>query len=167
MRFDGETQQKVNQENRPPGIVRFWLTIMGVLAVDQFSKYLVMDRLMLGESRPLIEQVFYLTYVHNPGAAFGILAGKAWFFLMCAALVIIVMTVYNAYYHPPGVAQLAMGLIVGGAIGNFIDRIRFNAVIDFFDLYWWPVFNVADMAIVSGGILLVFYLIIIDKSGVS
>ena len=139
--------------------MRFWLTSIGVLLLDQFSKYWVMTHFLPGESRVLIDHILNLTYVNNPGAAFGILAGKSWFFLICAALVVIIFSLYNHRYSPPALVQFFMGLMVGGAIGNFIDRWRFNAVVDFLDLGWWPVFNFADTAIVCGGLLLMLYLL--------
>lgn len=144
--------------------MKFWLTSLGVLLLDQFSKYWIMTNFSLGESRVLINHILNLTYVNNPGAAFGILAGKSWFFLICAALVVIIFSLYNHRFSPPGLVQFIMGLMVGGALGNFIDRWRFNAVVDFLDLGWWPVFNFADTAIVCGGLLLMLYLLFNNRS---
>lgn len=139
--------------------MRFWFTILTILIVDQISKWWVMGHFAVNNSRPLVDGLLWLTYVHNRGAAFGILWGKGWFFLLCAVLVIGGMMYFQIRYRPVPRFQFYLGLVAGGALGNLIDRMRFNYVIDFFDLRWWPVFNVADMAIVCGGILLVLYLI--------
>lgn len=145
--------------------MKFWLSAITVLMLDQLSKLWVMKSFLVGESRPLIDHVLYLTYVHNPGAAFGMMAGRSWLFLICALLVMGVMVFYNIRYDSPVIIKIAMGLIVGGSMGNFIDRIVFNSVRDFFDLGWWPVFNIADMGIVCGGILLMACIIIKEKNG--
>lgn len=144
--------------------MKFWFSAVSILIIDQLTKIWVMNSFIIGQSKPLIDNVFWLTYVLNPGAAFGMMAGKSWLFLLCAGLVVAVMIIYNAKYKLPQIAQISMGLIVGGSIGNFIDRIQFNAVRDFFDLGWWPVFNVADMGIVGGGILLMIYVLMMDKN---
>lgn len=144
--------------------MKFWLSIIMVLGLDQLSKLWVMNSLFVGESRPLIDHVLFLTYVHNPGAAFGMMAGRSWLFLICAGLVMAVMIFYNIRYNLSGIVKIAMGLIVGGSMGNFIDRVVFNSVRDFLDLGWWPVFNIADMGIVCGGILLMGYIIINEKN---
>jgi len=147
------------EENGHGGLnLRFWLTILSILVLDRLTKWWVMNNFLPGQSQPLVDDLLWLTYVQNHGAAFGILAGKGWFFSLAAVVIIVGMAVYIFHYKPGGCLQLYMGFIAGGALGNLIDRIRFHHVIDFLDLGWWPVFNVADMAIVSGGILLVLYL---------
>ncbi len=110
-----------------------------------------------------MNKVLWLTYVQNQGAAFGILQGHSWLFFICAILVIVILVVINSKQHLPATMQLIFGLIMAGAIGNLLDRLRLNYVVDFFDLGWWPVFNVADMAIVCGGILLVLKLLWDEK----
>jgi signal peptidase II len=88
--------------------------------------------------------------------------GQYWFFIIMAILVVIAMIIYNVKYSPAPWLQYATGLIVGGTIGNVIDRWFFGAVRDFFSIGWWPVFNVADMAIVSGGCLVMLYILLHD-----
>lgn len=143
--------------------MRFWLSILAILGIDQLTKWLIVTNLQVGESHPFIGQWLKLTYVQNRGAAFGMLQGYSWFFLMAAGLVVVAFIVYNARYKVPDPLRWWMGLVVAGAVGNFIDRFRFGYVIDFFDLGWWPVFNMADAAIVTGGILLVVYLLFVMK----
>lgn len=137
--------------------MRFWISMLLVVIIDQISKWLVISNMEFGNSIPLIKGIISLTYVQNQGAAFGLFAGNTWIFIVSAVLAVLVISVYN-YRNPlPYNIQIILGLITGGAIGNLIDRFRYQYVIDFFDLGWWPVFNVADMAIVCGGILLIIY----------
>lgn len=143
--------------------MRFWLSIIAILGIDQFTKWLIMATMQVGESQPFIGQWLKLTYVQNRGAAFGMLQGYQWFFLIAAGLVIAAFIFYNVRYQVPGPLRWWMGLAAAGAVGNFIDRFRFGHVIDFFDLGWWPVFNVADAAISIGGIMLVIYLLFVMK----
>lgn len=119
----------------------------------------------VGDSHPLLGQWLYLTYIQNRGAAFGILPGQSWFFLAAAALVILGLIIYNHRYRVEKPVQIWTGLIVAGAAGNFIDRLRFQYVIDFLDLRWWPVFNLADTAVVIGSTLLVIHLLFFMKEG--
>ncbi len=143
--------------------MRFWLTTLLVLIIDQLSKLWVVNNFIPGESRVVLNKVLWLTYVQNQGAAFGILQGHSWLFFICAILVIVILVAINSKKHLPATMQLIFGLIMAGAIGNLLDRLRLNYVVDFFDLGWWPVFNVADMAIVCGGILLVLKLLWDEK----
>ncbi len=143
--------------------MRFWLTTLLVLAIDQLSKLWVVNNFTPGESRALLGQVLSLTYVQNQGAAFGILPGRSWLFFICALLVILILVVLNSSQRQPAGLQVIFGLIMAGAVGNLLDRLRLNYVVDFFDLGWWPVFNVADMAIVCGAILLALKLLWDEK----
>lgn len=139
----------------------FLLLALMVLAIDQLSKYMIRTYFRLNESLPVIRSVFHLTYVHNPGAAFGLLANNTWVFVGVTVLVaIIILVVYR--YLPPDrpLLRLALALMLGGALGNLIDRLRFGYVVDFLDLRIWPVFNLADMAIVIGVIILCWQLLL-------
>lgn len=126
-----------------------------VFAIDYWTKWLVLTQMAEHQSIPIIPGFFQLTFIMNPGAAFGILAHQKWLFVL-VSLAAIGLIVFHAF-HREGrqpLTALAMGLILGGAVGNLVDRIRFGAVVDMFDFYWrdwhWPVFNVADIAIVCG-----------------
>jgi len=122
----------------------------------------VAGKLALGESIPIIDGIFSLTYVTNRGAAFGILQGKSWFFLIMAVMVVTALIYYNLRHTPKPWGQYGMGLIVGGTIGNVIDRWYWGAVRDFFSIGWFPVFNIADMAITTGGALVLLYIFLND-----
>ena len=141
-----------------PGYPRYIVTAIGVWALDRISKTLVINNFSLYESRPLLDGVIWLTYVHNRGAAFGIMPGKSWLFLLLAIVMVVGVIVYIMRYQVTPAVKLSLSLLVGGALGNFFDRLRWGYVIDFIDLHWWPVFNIADMAIVIGGLLLAFSL---------
>jgi len=136
--------------------LRLALIMLVTLLLDQFSKYLITSRMLLGESLPIFPPVFYITYILNPGAAFGILANRTNFFIVLSLLVIVAVLVMYRYL-PKGktLMTLAIGLVVGGALGNLIDRVRLGHVIDFLDFRVWPIFNLADAAIVIGAVLII------------
>lgn len=122
----------------------------------------------IGESIPIIENVFYITSHRNLGAAFGILQGQLWFFVI-VTIVVIVFIVYYMHKHAKTSTFLGiiLGLLLGGAIGNFIDRIFRDGVVDFLDVYIftynYPIFNIADSALVIGVILLMIKFIQDDR----
>ena len=124
---------------------------LGVVAFDQLTKALVMRSMMPGQSIPIIQDIFHLTYVLNPGAAFGILSNQRMFLLITGAALILT----TAYFYPvlkksDGFLRLGATAILSGAVANLIDRVQTGYVVDFFDFRIWPVFNVADIAIVMG-----------------
>lgn len=128
-----------------------------VLLLDQGTKYFVQNIMQEGQSIPVINDVFHITYVLNPGAAFGILANKTFFFILVSIFVISLVTYfYRSIPKHLWLLRVGLALQVGGALGNLIDRIRIGKVVDYFDFRFWPVFNIADMCIVIGvGVLLV------------
>lgn len=131
-----------------------------VVALDQFTKYLVLQNLRRGEVIPLIPDFFNLTLTFNRGAAFGLLSGlpEGTRQLVLAATTLIALTAVLFFlvrdFHGEAVAHYSMALILGGAFGNVIDRVRLGEVVDFLDVYWgayhWPAFNIADSAICIG-----------------
>ena len=122
-----------------------------VVAVDQFTKYLVTSNMSEGMGIPIIDGIFHLTFILNPGAAFGILENNRWFFVVTALSVLIFLFYYRrAIMAESKLVQMGIALFAGGALGNLIDRIRTGLVIDFFDFRIWPIFNVADIAICLG-----------------
>ena len=137
--------------------LRFILLALGLLALDQWSKWLVVNRMVLGESIPVIDGIFYLTYVKNPGAAFGMMPYKTAFFIVTTVLVIAGIAYYFTRISQDRLLlKTGLALQVGGAVGNLIDRIKIGYVIDFFDFRIWPVFNIADIGISIGvGILFI------------
>ena len=139
-----------------------WLFVLPltVVILDQFSKYIVVENMALGESIPIIEEVFHLTYILNPGAAFGMFAHNRLFFIAIAVIVIgIIIWARREILASPWEVKAGCGLFLGGAIGNLIDRSRQGLVIDFFDFRIWPVFNIADIAICIGVGLIIWNLL--------
>jgi signal peptidase II len=127
-----------------------------VVVMDQVSKMLVMNSMHLNQSIPVIPNVLHITYIHNFGGAFGILAHRTGIFVFVAVVVVILLSVFSRQIpQEEGLLRMALALQLGGAVGNLIDRLRFGFVVDFLDIRVWPIFNVADMAIVAGiGLLL-------------
>lgn len=139
-----------------------WLFVLplAVVILDQFSKYIVVENMAQGESIPIIEEVFHLTYILNPGAAFGMFAHNRLFFIAIAVVVIgIIIWARREILASPWEVKAGCGLFLGGAIGNLIDRARQGLVIDFFDFRIWPVFNIADIAICIGVGLIIWNLL--------
>lgn len=139
-----------------------WLFVLplAVVILDQYSKYIVVENMALGESIPIIEEVFHLTYILNPGAAFGMFAHNRLFFIAIAVIVIgIIIWARKEILASPWEVKAGCGLFLGGAIGNLIDRARQGLVIDFFDFRIWPVFNIADIAICIGVGLIIWNLL--------
>ncbi|NLY39499.1 MAG: signal peptidase II [Firmicutes bacterium] len=126
-----------------------------VVGLDQLSKYIVSNTMETGQSIAVIRNFLYITYLRNPGAAFGMLPYRTVFFIIVTILVI----GFIIYYYrtlPPGFSLLRFGLALqlGGALGNLVDRLRGTYVIDFIDVTIFPpIFNLADTAIVIGIIL--------------
>ena len=136
--------------------LRPWVISGLTLAADQLTKFLTVQSFAPGESLPLIPPILHLTYVQNTGAAFGMFKGQQALFVV-ASLVIIGWLARELLTKPSMAAATMWGcaLVLGGAIGNFIDRVRLGYVVDFIDLRVWPVFNLADSAITIGvGLLL-------------
>lgn len=145
------------------------LAIAGVvILLDQVTKAWIMATLRVHEGFPVIDGFFDIVHVQNPGAAFGFLAGaspafRSVFFIAVTAVAILIIFQYLRKARVEDVALIvALALIVAGAVGNLIDRVRFGKVVDFLDVYigtyHWPAFNVADSAITCGAILLAMIL---------
>jgi len=140
-----------------------WLSVLTVI-IDQLSKIWVDSNMSLYQSIPVFPG-FNITYVHNFGAAFSFLseAGgwQRWFFTLLAATISIGIIIWLKRLKPEEtLSAISLGLILGGAIGNLIDRVIYGYVIDFFDVYYqtwhWPVFNIADSAITAGVALMLY-----------
>jgi len=137
--------------------------MLAVVALDQLTKAWVRSAYALGEGTPVIDGVLWLTRVHNTGAAFGMLKGCQWLLAVFAVVVLLAIawTVSRVKdLHPLVVTGL--GLVAGGASGNLIDRVVLGGVTDFIDLGWFPVFNVADIALDVGVALVIVWLLFID-----
>ncbi|HBC92581.1 MAG TPA: signal peptidase II [Pelotomaculum sp.] len=138
----------------------FFLMILATFLLDQASKAVVQLWMYQGESIPVAPQFFHLTYILNPGAAFGLMAYQTP--LLVAVTVIMLAGVIVGYGRIRAGGPLlryGLSLIVGGALGNLADRLRYGQVVDFLDFRVWPVFNLADTAIVIGACLLALELV--------
>jgi signal peptidase II len=131
-----------------------------VLVVDRLTKYILLKNLSEGESVRVIPGLFHITLVLNSGAAFGIFKGRSVFFTISSILVIASICFYIVRSRCKDLLMLtALGLILGGAAGNLIDRVMFGYVIDFLDFRIWPVFNIADASITIGAFILAIRLV--------
>lgn len=142
-----------------------WLTIAGIWIVDRVLKVLIQGNFNPGESVIVIPKVFHLTYVLNPGAAFGLLAGRTWIFIL-TAIVVLAGIVYTQFSLPreDWVTRLSLGMIGGGALGNLYDRVVIGKVVDYLDFQIWAfVFNFADSTIVAGAGLLLLKIYLQDR----
>jgi signal peptidase II len=136
------------------------LLAVGIVLLDQLSKYLVYSQLQAGESIPVINGIINVTHVKNAGAAFGIMQDKRILFIVAHLVLITAVAYFYKTIKQEGIiALIAAGLMLGGASGNMIDRVTTGYVVDFIDFRIWPVFNIADTAIVIGAILLGFQLL--------
>lgn len=141
---------------------RYFLLILGLLLLDQGSKHWVMAHMVLGESW-VINTYLSITYVHNPGAAFSLLADNLFWQknLLLAISIVLSVGIVIWLYKTPAEQRLklfALSLVLSGALGNLYDRISLSKVVDFIDFHYngwyWPVFNLADTWIVLGVVLL-------------
>ena len=137
------------------------IVTLAVVYADRLTKLFFSDLLADGESLPVIRNVLHMTLVHNTGIAFGLFKGQDLVFIF-VPIIAIVLLGYNIYYYKYNNENLsrpyiiAISLILGGAIGNLVDRIYCGYVIDFIDFRVWPVFNIADSAITIGAVIIAF-----------
>lgn len=145
--------------------MRFWISMAVVLILDQWSKWLIASNIYPGQSVEVWPGVMWFTHVFNRGAAFSMMQGQTIFFITAALIVALVLAGYNMVAKPQPLLQVVTGIMAGGALGNLLDRYRYGHVVDYIDFHFFPVFNLADMAITIGGTLLVAYFIWFDKEG--
>lgn len=141
------------------------LIILGLIGLDQISKFLAVKYLVNIGSIPIIKYIFHLTYVENRGAAFGMFQNNQMIFVV-VALAACIFGLYYLYKKQLNLlGKSAIILIIAGAIGNLIDRVRLGFVVDYFDfrIVWNYVFNVADVFVVIGTILLCIYIIFFEN----
>lgn len=141
-----------------------------VLVLDQLTKIWVRATFQLYETVPVIDGFFHFTYVHNPGGAFGMLRDadesiRLPFFLIVSVLAVGALILFVRDLPTQlRFLQFALGLVLGGALGNLVDRVWFGYVTDFLDVFWgsyhWPAFNIADSGISVGIVILLYYTIV-------
>jgi len=142
-----------------------FLIVAAILVLDQVTKLLIVKNLALSQSVPLINGVFHLSLVYNRGAAFGIFKDQTNLFVFTSVIAIILLSVAlkNHLREKISSYNLALALVLAGAMGNLIDRLHFGYVVDFLDFRVWPVFNIADSAITVGAVLLGWHLLFSGK----
>jgi signal peptidase II len=137
------------------------LVIASIVASDQLSKLWIRTNLAIGESLPLIDRLSFL-HISNTGSAFGLLANQTFLIIVISIAALLFILLFLRYLSPATTLSIvAIGLLMGGALGNLIERIRFGSVTDFiyFRLwgnFHWPAFNIADASIVVGVFLLIY-----------
>lgn len=140
------------------------IPLLGV-AADQITKHWASSRLQPRGTIPLIEGVFHLTYCENSGAAFSMLSGQRWLLLLISFVLLggVVYALAKKWMKYP-LGQISLLLILGGALGNVIDRVLHGYVVDFFDfrLIHFPIFNVADVLLNVGVAMMVIYLLFVE-----
>jgi signal peptidase II len=147
----------------------FFVTTATVIILDQITKIYISSTMSIHESSAVIEGFFNITYIRNPGAAFGFLAGASpifrQVFFLSAAIAVILLILYGI--RKSGEKELplvfSLSLLSAGAAGNLIDRVRFGEVVDFLDIYvghyHWPAFNIADAAISTGAAIMILIML--------
>lgn len=144
-----------------------FLIVLGIIIIDQISKYSIVQSLTLGSSSVVIDNFFQLTYVENTGIAFSLLQNNNIFMiaLMSVTSMVLLGLIFS---HKPIFLKVSLSVLLGGTIGNLMDRLFRGKVIDFFDFHFYDshfaIFNVADICVVLGSALLIYYIIINDKN---
>jgi signal peptidase II len=144
-----------------------WIILVFIsITLDQLSKFAIVKNITVNSSTPVINDFFYITHIRNTGAAWSILQNGRYFFLILTP-VILGALVYYMLKSKSKLLNLSLSFIIGGAIGNFIDRLLRGSVVDFFQFhfgsYHFPIFNVADCFVVVGTFILAYYLLFIHK----
>lgn len=148
----------------------YYLIALILFLIDQVTKYVIATRMELGEQIPVIKDFFIITSHRNRGAAFGILQGQQWFFIIITIVVVSGIVWYlNKTKGSRRLLPTALALVLGGAVGNFLDRLLTGEVVDFlmfnFGSYTFPIFNVADSCIVIGVGLIILDTLLDMKGG--
>jgi signal peptidase II len=148
----------------------FYLIALGVIILDRVTKLAIVEALRLGQGIPVVPGFFDIVFILNPGAAFGFLATLSdqvrnpLFILISVLAVILIVFYHTRYLRSRHLVSVALGLVLGGALGNLIDRVHYGMVVDFLDVhvgpYHWPAFNVADSAISIGVGLMILDMIL-------
>lgn len=143
-----------------------FLVSVAVVLFDQMVKRLIMSDMTLGMSIPVLPGIFHITYIQNPGAAFGILVQQRWLFIAVGFLFVgATVWFHRRIRRASRWMQCGISLLLGGAVGNLIDRIQWGQVVDFLDFRIWPVFNIADISIVVGAGCMMYALLRQEKKG--
>lgn len=138
-----------------PFVLVYGLAVV-VYALDQWIKWVVRQHMYVGEVIPVIPHVVVLNYIRNPGAAWGLLGGSRWLLVLIAVVVVAAVVFVKSRYRLNWTTQVGLGLLLGGALGNLTDRMVWGTVVDYVYVVaiHYPVFNLADSAIVVGVLLI-------------
>lgn len=131
-----------------------FVTALCIIVVERFIKYYIVEMLSLGESIPVIGETFMITRSQNLGAAFGIFQGFGWIFVAASIGVIIIFIVFYNRIIKDTWLIFASAFILGGSVGNMMDRLFFGHVIDYIYFSFWPTFNISDAALSIGTLIL-------------
>lgn len=148
-------------------MIYYYLLALVVLIVDQVTKYLVVQNIELYQVKAFLPGVLSWMYIQNTGAAWSILEGQMWFFYVITTVVIIgILYIMQKYAKESRLFSMGLTLILAGALGNFIDRIRLGYVVDMVrvELFDFPIFNVADMSLSIGVALIIVYVLLDEKN---
>jgi signal peptidase II len=141
-----------------------YVVAVAVFMLDRATKVLVQHYLPVDAPHPVVGHLVYLTHTQNTGAAFSLAPSVGGLFLVLAGIVSVAIILYNRRLAPGEVLlRVGLGMIMGGALGNAIDRAVAGSVTDFIDLRWWPVFNVADSFIVVGAAVSAVRIAAVDR----
>jgi signal peptidase II len=144
-------------------VIPFAAIALGVIALDQVSKLLIL-KFLYEDQIVLIPNILRFTYVENDGMAFGLLSDHRWVFMLFSVIGIALISVYMWYFVKDTLGRVGLALIIGGGIGNMIDRVAYGFVVDFIDFcafdFWVWVFNIADSAVCIGAGIFMLYLVL-------
>ncbi|ALU78635.1 signal peptidase II [Listeria monocytogenes] len=146
----------------------YYLITLAVVALDQLTKWIVVQNMEIGQKIEVIPGFLYWTSYRNDGAAWSILEGHMWFFYLITVVVIgIIIYIMQKYAKGKRLFSISLAFILGGAIGNFIDRVLHQEVVDFVQTVWgnyyFPIFNVADASLSVGVVLMLVYVFVDDR----
>lgn len=145
--------------------MKYYLLSFIIVLIDQVSKYLTQAYVDLGQQIEWIPGLLSITHIHNTGAAWSILEGQMWFFYIVTVIVVVMIIYYMQQMKNEPLLKTGLAFILGGAVGNFIDRLMHQYVIDMIQLDFidFPIFNLADTALTIGVILLFIQYIFLDR----
>lgn len=133
----------------------YWF--IGIILFDQIVKHIISLNMKAGETIPIVQNAFHITYILNPGAAFGILENERIFFIIAGIIVLgIGFYILPKLKNQEKLTRFGAIFLLAGAVGNLIDRVQNGLVVDFIDFRVWPVFNIADIAIVCGTFFIIY-----------
>ena len=144
----------------------YYILIILIIVIDQTSKYFVSSLMLSGQTIPIVNNIFHITFVRNSGAAFGMLPGNT-ALLIAVGSIAALFILYTMYYIPKNKYYYKIGLsfILAGSIGNILDRVYRGYVVDMFDFRFFPVFNIADAMINIGMVVIVIIFVFGDGKG--